>query len=408
MTTDTSAMNEALDEYAEPIDEMGASSHFGPRLHTGRWWLLAILVSLILAAVLVLLWVVENNETPLRQQITNNEELSTFLDAAWAERTLPDAQEIRTGVFVQSLAFRSASDVHVSAYVWQVLEPNQRGMVNEGFIVPELVDSSVPLREEYRIVDENGRELIGWYLEGVVRQPFEYNEYPFDHKVVWLRLWPKDFDANVVLVPDFASYPCVEDPGSLCTGVNDRFGVEESIVLGEWEPEDTYFDFNVASYNTNFGVADYVGQRQFPELRFNVEIRRAFQSAFIINLVPLFVVAALGFGVLLLVTGAGEKASRVGFNTAGVLGTVSALFFVVVIAHVQLRTQFAGAGVVYLEYFYFAMYVALLAVAVTGYLANADSSRNHWVFATGDLIIPKLLYWPSILLAMVLLTVILL
>ena len=89
-------------------------------------------------------------------------------------------------------------------------------------------------------------ELIGWYFEASLRQPFNYADYPFDHKTVWVRMWANDFSNNIVLVPDFDSYDA--------TGLDDIFGIENDIVLGTWEREDTFFDYYLSSYTTNFGI----------------------------------------------------------------------------------------------------------------------------------------------------------
>jgi len=188
-------------------------------------------------------------------------------------------------------------------------------------------------------------EVIGWYFESTLRQPFQYDGYPFDHKTVWVRMWSNHFEKNVVLVPDFEAYQS--------TGLDDIFGIEEDIVLGTWERENTFFDYHLSSYGTNFGIQDYVGQAGFPELHYNFVIKRKFKNAFIVHLLPLFLVSALLFGALLTVSGNRELAMRHGFSTSGVIGTSSALFFVVLLAHIQLREQFAGTSVVYMEYFYF-------------------------------------------------------
>jgi hypothetical protein len=34
-----------------------------------------------------------------------------------------------------------------------------------------------------------------------LRQSFDYQYFPFERENVWLRLWPRDFDRQVLLVP---------------------------------------------------------------------------------------------------------------------------------------------------------------------------------------------------------------
>ncbi len=361
-----------------------------------RWWIASGVVTLALAILLVQLWSAKNQTEIDTFQLTDQADVDRFLDANWQSRQATDAFEVPTGVFIQSLQFLTATDVHMTGYVWQRFDQVQAAEVEPGFILPELVDSSVPMRLEYRIPSGEG-EVVGWYFEGTVRQPFEYADYPFDHKTVWLRLWPRDFAANTVLTPDLAAYPATE-PG-------DTFGVEETIVLGDWDREDTYFDYLLSSYNTNFGIDQYVGQTDFPELRYNMLIKRRFQNAFIVNLVPLFVVAMLAFAALMTTTRDRERGSIFGFSTSGAIGTVSALFFVVLLAHIQLRTQFAGSGVVYIEWFYFMMYAVLLGVAVNTYLVTAPLTAENRLIAYEDNLIPKVTYWPLLIGTMCVITI---
>ena len=80
------------------------------------------------------------------------------------------------------------------------------------------------------------------------------------------------------------------------------FGIEDSIVLGTWDLERTFFDYKLSSYDTNFGIPGYIGQQGFPELHYNIVVKRKFENAFILYLLPLFLVAALLFAALMTVS----------------------------------------------------------------------------------------------------------
>jgi hypothetical protein len=176
------------------------------------------------------------------------------------------------------------------------------------------------------------------------------------------------------------------------TGVSDVFGIEKNIVLGTWERKLTYFDYRLASYDTDFGIANYIGQEGFPELHYNFVVKRKFENAFIVYLLPLFLVAVLLFAALLTVSQNDELSNRFGFNTSGFIGASSALFFVVLLAHIQLREQFAGASIVYIEYFYILMYALLAAATTNTYLFSIRSTLLHNVISYNDNIIPKVAY----------------
>lgn len=268
-----------------------------------------------------------------------------------------------------------------------------------GFILPEQVNtgSDIEPREIYRF-KKGENEVVGWYFEATLRQPFNYNNYPFDHKIVWIRLWPKKFLQNVVLVPDLESYAG--------TGLTDIFGIEQNIVLGTWVRMNTYFDYKLSNYSTNFGIGDANWQNAYPELHYNFVIKRKIESAFIVYLLPLFLVASLLFAALLTISKNDKLAQQLGFNTFGFISASSALFFVVLLSHIQLREQFEGTGIVYIEYFYLMMYVLLVLATANTYIFSLKESRYNNLVLYEDNLIPKVLYWPLILACMIVITLI--
>ena len=200
-----------------------------------------------------------------------------------------------------------------------------------------------------------------------------------------------------MLVPDFAAY-------QYKTGPTDIFGIENAIVLGAWDREGTFFDYKLSSYDTNFGIDHYIGQKGFPEFYYNFVIKRRFGNAFIVHLLPLFLVAALLYGTLLTLSDNEELASRHGFSTSVVIGTCSALLFVVLLAHIQLREQFAGAKIVYIEYFYFLMYGLLVAASAHTYLFSTRVGGWIKFIYYRDNLLLKTGFWPFVFFAMVAIT----
>ena len=210
-------------------------------------------------------------------------------------------------------------------------------------------------------------------------------------------MWPRDFAANVALVPDLQSYDQ--------TDTADVFGINEKIVLGEWDRENTFFDYQTFDYDTNFGIADYQGKNGFPELHYNVVLKRKVGNAFIVYLLPWFLVAVLLFAALLTVNRGDETQQRHGFTTIDFIAACSALFFVIMLAHIQLREQFAGSGIVYIEYFYLLMYVVLVVATANTYIfSSRESPALAWLHANDNLIV-KLSYWPLLVASMILVSV---
>lgn len=372
------------------------------------WWWLSSVVSTFLVIVLISMWVQMNEYDIEPTQIVNAQAANDYLKANWEDRlssstaTMEPTTKVKTGIFIQSLQFFNASEVNLTGYVWQrykdgVHDDIKPGDNEVGFVLPEQVNTGndIEPREVYR-VREGDEEVIGWYFEATLRQPFVYLDYPFDHKMVWVRMWPKEFSKNIVLIPDYDAYKS--------TGLNDIFGIEKNIVLGTWVRQNTFFDYKLSSYDTNFGLSNYIGQEDFPELHYNFVLERKFENAFIVHLLPLFLVAALLFSALLTVSSNDKLSSRFGFSVSGFIGACSALFFVVMLAHIQLREQFPGSPTVYIEYFYILMYALLVTATANTYLFSINSGRWLKIIHYQDNIIAKVAYWPVVLSCLIIIT----
>ena len=370
------------------------------------WWLASVIVSSLLIAVLLGLWIEMNEHIVAPAQLIDEQTTEAYLQRHWEDKVVMKAghieptTKIKTGIFIQSLKFFNSSEVNITGFIWQRYRKGLHDHVKPapgevGFILPDEVDSSFEPREIYR-TNLAQEEVIGWYFEATVRQPFNYATYPFDHKTVWVRMWHQQFSRNIVLVPDFESYQA--------TGPQDIFGIEQTIVLETWERENTFFDYKLSSYDTDFGITDYVGQQGFPELHYNFVIKRKFENAFIVYLLPLFLVAMLLYAALLTITGKAELAGRLGFDVTGFIGAASALFFVVMLAHIQLREQFAGSGIVYIEFFYILMYLLLVLATANTYIFSMKPKRGYGLILYRDNILVKVGYWPAVLGCLILIT----
>lgn len=378
--------------------------------HT-TWWWLSTLVSTLLVVVLVNQWIQMNKHEFRHPQLVDKKTTDDFLYRKWEKplaelATVPAHNrrtiKVRTGIFIQSLKFFDSTEVNLSGYIWQRYHSREQadlipGKGEVGFILPEQVDSA-SVSEPREVYRHRGADdtVIGWYFEATLRQPFDFSDYPFDHKTAWVRMWHRQFWRNVVLVPDFDSYQQ--------TGTCDIFGIEESIVLGAWDRDDTFFDYTPANYDTDFGIPGYIGQHEFPELRYNFVLKRKFENAFIVYLLPLLLVAMLLFAALLTVSDRDELSSRFGFNTSGFIGACSALFFVVLLAHIQLREQFVASGIVYIEYFYILMYLLLVLATANTFLFSIRPRRGCDWLLYEDNIVVKLAYWPVVLACLIVIT----
>jgi hypothetical protein len=356
------------------------------------WWWISFTVAFFLAGLVGIQWYIEDssympNECQLTDELTAHNDLLKKLAKA-GYPSLADLQLVPTGVFIQSLEFKDANDINLTGYVWQRYD-KMESEEPPCIVFPEVVHSANGIipgyeKETYREKIGN-KETVGWYFEVTLRQNFNYKKFPLDHKTVWIRMWPGHFLHRILLFPDYCAYHA--------TNLHDAFGIDKDIVLGNWQIEETFFDYHLPDYDTNFGITNGEhNPKVFPELYFNIVLKRKFMNEFIIYLIPLLTVAALLFLMLLATTTEREKADRFDFNILGVIGINSALFFVVIISHIQLRREFLGSGLVYLEYFYLVMYLVILLVTLDAYLISVGWPVR--LLRYKDHLIPKLLYWP--------------
>jgi hypothetical protein len=355
------------------------------------WWWISFTVAFIFAGLVGIQWYIEDssykpNECQLTDELSAHNDLLDKMEKA-GYPSMADIELVPTGLFIQSLEFRDANDVNLTGYVWQRYD-KMESEEPPGIVFPEIIDSAGSIlpgndKEAYREKMGN-KESVGWYFEVTLRQSFNYKKFPLDHKTVWIRMWPGDFLHRILLIPDYQAYRA--------TDLNDTFGIDEDIVLGNWQIEETFFDYHLPDYDTNFGLTNGGhNSKLFPELYFNIVLKRKFANEFIIYLIPLLTVAALLYLILLAATTERDKAERFDFSILGVIGVNSALFFVVIIAHIQLRREI-GSSLVYLEYFYLVMYFTIMLVTLDAYLISVGWQVRLLHYK--DHLIPKLLYWP--------------
>lgn len=377
--------------------EMFKSNH-------AMYWLLSILLSAVSIGVIGYKWsLVQRIHGTEINVVRNESELEKLLEARDTVEFTSGQQPYRipTGFFIQSLAFITPSDVNITGYIWQKYPEDFPKEINKSFVFPEEVNSgSTKLNMVYEYAGEqNGKkyQVIGWYFDVTLRQSFDYSKYPLDFLTVWIRLWAKDFrnDDRVIFVPDFKAYTSSGEK---------TFGLDMDIVPGEWKIDETFFSYNNMPYDTDFGFFTKVKDHKYKEFFINLGMRRKFINAFVINLVPLFVVALLLFAQMMTVTGTKDLAEKFGFSTSGAIATCSALFFVVLLAHVQVRKQFSGSGLVYIEFFYLIMYIVILMTALNAYIFSLGKLKRFNLIYYRDNFIPKVAYWPIVLWMMAIVT----
>lgn len=301
-------------------------------------------------------------------------------------RLLPnvDPIQIPTGVFIRSLRFGSANDMVVSGSIWQRLQPALVGLVTEGVDLPDA--EAVDVKEAFRRTGPDGT-TIGWNIKATLRESSSGSlKYPFDRATMRMRIAPRDFDKNVVLTPDLSSYQLLI-PSTLP-------GLDHQIVTPGWWMDQSFFSYTQANYATTFGIGNSLSRSRRYELTFNMVAQRQFLDPFISSVLPILVIACLLFGLLIVGSKNTAKIAATGFKATDILRASVALLFPALIAQVNLRTKIGATDIIYIEYFYFVLYTAIIGVAANALLFTLG---GRGIAQVRDNLIPKLLFWPYLL-----------
>jgi len=250
-------------------------------------------------------------------------------------------------------------------------------------------------------------ELVRWGFKATLYQDFDFSKYPFGREYVQIQLRHKQFTKNVILVPDLESYKLINPTAWP--------GLQPDIFLHGWNINKSYFSYRFENYSTSFGLADYAGLTDFPELYFTIEISKQIFGAIISHALPLAVVALLLFALLLL-----SSNMEVGkLEVVEAIAACAGFFLVIVFSHLGIRESFAVQDIMYLEYFYYVTYVLILfTVANYVIIASSKQKKERSAFTSEmsetsfliklirhhDNLFVKVLYWPLSQLAVLILT----
>ncbi len=315
-------------------------------------------------------------------RITNWNTLNRFTSEQ-RRRTLVQREQVPlfvpTGIYIQSAYLENATSVGISGYVWQRYLKGVHDSVRRGFIMPDAKSSTIT---EAYTVEDGDTELVRWNINATVHQNFRYSRYPFDSERVIINLWHKEFTNNVILTPDLASYKLM-NPAA-------KPGLFDEIQISGWKVGDASFNYQAESYTTSFGLSNFAGLTNYPNLYFGFDIQKEITGPFVANMLPLLVVSILLFAILFLGIREERHKGHLGF-ALDVIAACAGFFLVAILLHIALRRDLAARDIFYLEYFYFVTYAMILYVTVNYVLFTKTAIRLvHY----RDNFIAKVLFWP--------------
>ncbi len=360
-----------------------------PTREGGRLWVFSAGVAILLASGTGLLWHFtyvdpkgpRTHEVPVMSEASRDDFLKAYARLGTGLREV-QAEFVPTGIFIQQLETAGSGRMKVSGQVWQKF-PKGASREGRGVTFPEGANCDVG---PGIVKDEGDTEVHVYPFRGVF--PMELGsivDYPFDQSSVRLRVWPRLTFSNIVLTPDLEAYTLLI-PSTLP-------GIDRGLGLAGWDLESSHFSFFNQRYNTNFGIQDYNGQQDSPELVYTLTLQRSFTSPFIATFLPILVVAGLLFTLVLTTTRLKERVAATGYNAVNILRSVISLFFPVVVSQINLRNNVLTEGLLLVEYHYFVIYCMILLVAVNSLVVAFGGDT---FLLREDNRIVKLAFWPAL------------
>jgi len=205
------------------------------------------------------------------------------------------------------------------------------------------------IEESYRetIAAKEGEEgylLVGWDVRVTLLLNLEYKNYPFDKRHLDIKIQPMTLHDNLIVVPDLAGYSS--------TNRARNSGISPDVKMPGNEISETYFNFSSDNYETDFGFNRSGVSQNISVLHFNIHQKRKLLNAFVTYLIPIFVALSLIYILIL----ACEKTEA----RQGIIESMAAFFFVLIFSHIDLRKDVVTADLMFMEYFYFITYAAII------------------------------------------------
>lgn len=355
-----------------------------------RFAVVSVIATLLCLGAITHVWMSEYQDTSTGEIpgtiVDTPQDADAYLDTHLSDGT--GDEKIPAGVFIQSIDFGDdASNVRISGFVWQKIPHGST--VRPGVLFPEAEDVYAAAGDAAPAYTEETADhtLYGWYFNTTFRQRFDYSSYPLDKQAVWLRMWVADFDAAAILTPDFDGYQDWR--------LQEMTGVDPGMVYDDWNPDFTAFSYQTNTYTSNFGYhrTGDVGGGGKPELYFSAGLKRDPHAPLYGQIIRWMFIAVIVFAALFLITVDADRREIVGFTTFEVVSFGVGMLLVIVFDQVAVRQSVGARGIVYLEYFSYALYAMIVLVGVNAMLLTGRTRYRALLW--GGNLLPKILYWPA-------------
>ncbi|MEJ2743783.1 MAG: hypothetical protein P8176_15265, partial [Gammaproteobacteria bacterium] len=343
-----------------------AVRHPSPQFDNSIGWKLSNLACgwslLMTVTTLSLFYSVDNKQS--RDILFNPTDLDPVVEESKRDST--DTYLIPTGVLIQDIKFLGTDEVSISGIVWQ----NVPDTLPEQAIGVNFADTrlnSITKEKIFQKKKNHTTTLYGWRFTSQLRYEGSVGRYPFDERLIQLKLIPDTNDYKVILTPAFYDYDLLV-PSALP-------GIHEKLRMKYWNLEESYFSYSNHSMDDVSRLTTALNAMK--PLLFNVKITRRSLSPIVAYVLPIFIGSLMIFIVLMIPN---DRSSGLVFSTLSYGGTI---YFVISIFHVGLRNAEGIDGLSYLESYYIIMHAMVMLVSLNRFLLMMNRGPK-WIHTSDN------------------------
>jgi len=264
----------------------------------------------------------------------------------------------------------------ILGYVWQKIDKKRVPNIQKGVSFPEA--EKVQISSAYK-TEEGSHILYGWDFKVLFKTESDQRKYPLDFKNINIKIIPKEFNENVMLMPDLNAYR-LTNPSSLP-------GLDKKISVAGWKITTSKFKLFHNGSGISYGYKNMFCKTEKYDLFFSVLMRRNFIDPLIANVIPLFIMLFILFFLKTITTPDVDTIFKL-------VATCGAFFFTSIIAHVSLRSKLHVSEIIYFEYFYIVLYLTIMFTSVNAILYSKHEKMP--LIKYHENFLPKLIYWPFV------------
>jgi hypothetical protein len=301
---------------------------------------------------------------------------------------------VPTGIFIEEFEFRDSYNVSLRGEVWQKWPIHLDQFYEAGLRFPQEALTGKTSIELVSVERDKKFVTHTWAFRIILKMPFDYSKYPFDVRDIKLELMYPDVKSGILLVPDVDGYSDLSSYSA--PGINKNIYFNDSQLLS------TQFSFDIVNFHDRFGHKKFGGLNSYPIMKYTINLKRRLLNVMVTNIIPILVVASMIF--LIFYSNTKSEEDKSGVSMMGVIQSCAGFFFVLLVAHIDLRRRLNTPELTYIESFYLTMYLMMALLAIN--VVTFTKTERYKFLNYNDNLLIKVAYWPLLLFSWMIITLV--